>query len=138
MNGICHWFYRVNVNDSRIRYCRNGSLCRYKHITQDEVEELSRHGNELIMCPGCNGRGVQEIKTYGLNIANSNVEIQCMSCDGRREVSKRQRILKKVANREWCRCDGRVDTHYYPDNTHPKCKKHCYVCVRCKGISQVG
>lgn len=61
-----------------------------------------------------------------------------MNCDGNKEITVKKNILNKCANREWCRCKDEGETIYYPDGAHPKCKKHCYVCSICKGISQTG
>lgn len=138
MRGICHWFYRVNENDCHgVRMCRDGSLCRYKHLTQDEVFQLQHHGHEKMGCKTCNGRKVQTMN-WTFNGKETPTNITCMTCNGHGEMPVRQIILDKAANRLWCRCGGDRDTQYFPDNTHPYCRKHCYVCMRCKGITQTG
>lgn len=140
MRGICHWFYRVNENDLHgVRMCRNGSLCQYKHLTQDEVFQMQHHGHEKKECKTCQGRKVQTMN-WTFNGKKTPTDITCMTCDGRGEMSVRQVILDKISNRMWCKCrdEDATETQYFPDNTHPYCKKHCYVCMRCKGITQTG
>lgn len=138
IQGICHWFYRMNRNDQNLRYCRHGSLCRYKHLTQEEVMALEQHGAEDQPCPRCHGQKVQPVK-WVVRDVETQTQIMCMTCNGRGQISVRERILQKVSNRLWCHCKHpSSSTRYFPDNTHPKCKKHCYVCTRCNGISQTG
>lgn len=139
MKGLCYWFYRNNDGTgSSLKYCRYGSLCRYTHLTQDEYKQLVEGGENLISCPRCRGTGEQDIKLHGIASANGTCKITCIDCNGSRTITTKAMILNKCSNREWCRCGAFVDTIYYPDNTHPKCKKHCYVCSKCKCISQIG
>lgn len=135
IRGICHWFCRVNENDKNgLRKCRNGSLCRYRHLTREEAEQIIQHGNQMEDCMSCNGTGQ-------IYIRHHDFHMQCPQCDGKRQLTVRQQILRKAENREWCDCkeDERdIDTWFFDDGRHPKCKKHCYVCKQCKGITQVG
>lgn len=138
MNGICHWFFRNNQDDRHIRHCRYGSLCKYKHLTQDEVRILSSESQHMQSCRRCHGTGTQHIQVLGLKMAES-FGIQCISCNGSGQINSRSVIIEKLSDRDWCYC--RVpsrDTIYFPDNRHPKCSKHCYVCRNCNGITQIG
>lgn len=132
MQGICYWFYQHNANDTRLRYCRYGSTCRFKHLTQEEVHTIQHRGEDKIQCPSCSGTG----QIYN---RHHNFNMTCLSCYGKKEVAVKRTILDKCADREWCRCkEESSESIYFPDGTHPKCKKHCYVCSVCKGITQTG
>lgn len=133
MRGICHWFYQRNLNDLDLQYCRHGSTCRFKHLTQEEVETLQQRGNDPVQCPTCSGSGQ-------IFVRNLNLTMPCLYCYGKKEVTVKKTILNKCENREWCRCkeSNPRNTIYFPDGTHPKCRKHCYVCRKCKGITQTG
>jgi len=137
IRGICHWFCRVNENDKNgLRHCRNGSLCRYRHLTHEEAQAIIQRGNEMESCKTCNGTGQ-------IYIRHHDFYMDCLTCNGKREVSVKRLMLDKAENREWCHCkkgndDDEHDTLYFADGQHPKCKKHCYVCKQCKGITQVG
>lgn len=134
LRGICYWFCRVNLNDNNgVWKCRNGSLCRYRHLTHEEAGQVMYHGNDMEDCKACNGTGQIYNKHHDFHMT-------CLCCNGKRQVSVKQRILQKAANREWCDCkdDRDTDTMFFNDGQHPKCKKHCYVCRRCKCITQVG
>lgn len=123
--NYCNWFYRNNADDHNLRFCRRGSLCPYRHLTQQEVRLLSG-GDTHTPCGHCGGTGEMH-------------RFPCVFCYGKGSISEKHRILDRAEYREWCQCETpSKDTHYYPDNTHPKCKKHCYVCTQCKGITQVG
>ena len=132
MKGTCYWFFANNKTDHHgIHYCHYGSLCRFHHLTQEEVQ-LVRDGGST-PCHGCHGTGEQTIQVFG-----NPAKISCIICDGAMVLSAKKAVLEKAHNRDWCRCKTDTDSTYYPDNTHPKCRKHCYVCVRCKGITQIG
>lgn len=138
---ICYWFYNNNRDDHHgLRYCRHGSLCRFRHLTQEEVNVLNSDPEGLVDCPRCRGTGEMKIKVFGIRVAGGETPIPCIGCNGSKTTTKKKVILGKVEGREYCHCrhpdDG--NTRYYADNQHPKCSKHCYVCTRCNGISQVG
>ena len=137
----CHWFYRNNPDDHHLRYCRKGSLCPYWHLTQQEVQQLMAQSKPTQdPCQRCKGTGQVLVHLFFTTTCNhKSSSIPCYVCDGKGTVSPRTRILDKSESREWCHCENPPqDTHYYPDNSHPKCRKHCYVCSRCKGITQTG
>lgn len=139
IRGICHWFYQRNPNDDRLHYCKFGSTCRYKHLTQEEVYKIQHHGNDKTQCPACSGSGQISVRMFNIRSDNKCL-IPCVTCNGSKEITVKKIILEKSSNREWCRCenDQDRDTIYFPDGHHPKCSKHCYICSKCKGITQTG
>lgn len=68
------------------------------------------------------------------------MEIQCIYCDGKGEISEAQ--AKEIEDEKalWCNCEGdqSEDAIFWDDGEHPKCSKHCWTCRKCGKIVQVG
>lgn len=66
--------------------------------------------------------------------------MKCFTCDGSGEVDRAEYEARKKAEAEfWCSCGNpSEDVRFYDDGEHPKCDKHCYECVDCGKIRQVG
>jgi len=144
--GTCYWFFRENQcsrPSTKIKLCKHGSLCKYLHWTREECQEyLSSKHDDRIQKMECNQcKGTQKMIIY---ISKQKIQIECHECKGKgfllisnSEYTKKK-LLQKDASRIWCQCHESFSTVYYKDNEHPRCSKHCYVCIHCKGITQIG
>lgn len=137
IKGSCFWFYRVNKDESKLRFCRDGSLCKYVHLTQEETNLIHQKGSQQEPCSTCKGSKYQTFN-WVIQGVEKPCNVTCLSCNGSGETLIRDKVLSKARDRLWCKCKKSRDSTYYPDNTHPRCSKHCYVCVDCKGITQTG
>jgi hypothetical protein len=135
----CNFFHDRNRHDRLgLIHCRHRSLCHYHHFTQEEFKQLVERGCELVDCPRCKGSGVQEITVYGLNPSIKPSDIRCISCNGDKRVPLYKTLVEKADLRKWCSCRRETEVQYYDDGRHPKCKKHCWVCLECNGFTQIG
>jgi len=144
IEGVCSWFSKVNRTEKEaMRMCREGSLCKYLHWTAEECREFLQNIDKIesqrLECRSCKG-GVQ-----AFIINDKKIKIECSTCHGKgfREMSAhhyvKEKLVKKDRERIWCKCkNNHFSTVYYKDNEHPRCPKHCYVCLHCKGITQIG
>lgn len=95
------------------------------------------------MCPRCKGKGKISVKvsTCGPDGATpeSSFEMTCFDCKGSGEMTAAGVRAKKAADALWCRCGNESgETKFFDDGEHPNCSKHCYVCLDCGKITQVG
>ena len=140
--GTCFWFSRMNESNKPIKLCKNGSLCKFLHWTADECQEYICHKDdtaiEKIDCCMC-----KDGKTT-FHVNDRSIKMECIYCHGKgyeyisRHESIKKKLIARDRNRIWCKCDQYFGTIYYKDNEHPRCTKHCYVCTRCYGITQIG
>lgn len=135
----CNFFFDRNRHDRLgIIHCKHRSLCLYNHFTQEEYKQLGEHGNDLVDCPRCKGTGIQKISAYGLNTPSNVTEFMCIDCNGEKKVVMYKTLLQRAQLRNWCTCKRETETQYYADGRHPKCKKHCWICLECNGFTQIG
>lgn len=144
IRGTCYFFFKKNVSEEReLRLCNKGSLCPFKHWTQEECQLYRNHyqnQNQITYdCNKCKGSGMQTIL-----INQDRMEFCCTNCHGKKQFTKtisqkiKSELLEKDFERVWCHCKQFQGTTYFADGKHPRCSKHCYVCNQCKNIVQIG
>jgi hypothetical protein len=168
LKGSCIWFAKNNWSDNGerpIRKCRNGSLCRYLHLTGEECQYIFDHQKDTVECEHCIFKYEEkkeektERKIY-TNIPEGNrpkifddlenedlwdkirKEMPCWQCKDTRKMPARRRYHKKAQLRNWCDCSKdlrlKAGSTHYSGNSHPSGEKDAWVCNNCKCISQVG
>ena len=134
----CNFFFERNRHDRLgLIHCKHRSFCHYYHFTQEEYKNLGERGGEFVDCPMCKGSGVQQITMYGTSSSAAS-ERRCGSCDGKKRVPLYKTLTEKASSRNWCSCPKETEVQYYADGGHPKCKKHCWLCLECNGFTQIG
>lgn len=94
-----------------------------------------------IICKTCNGKKVQTI----VNTLTSEgwheddpVEIDCISCNGKGYMNKKELNFYNHYNNIWCKCENSSGSKYYDDNEHEEVSKHHYRCYDCGKVTQIG
>lgn len=142
IKNTCFWFARNNKDDrGRLRKCRDGSFCRFVHLTGEECNILDSDWNALTDCPSC----LYKASPFpeGLNESDELMErirreMPCTIGCKDRKVLKRLVIVRDAKKRNWCECKIKCGTQYFPEYSHPSGEKDTYVCNKCKCIVQVG
>lgn len=155
MRGQCYWFWRANPGKDGvpIRKCKYGSLCRFMHLTRQETRDMETLQQEqeatpeqtTSACLRCNGTGRHAITIVNTGDHDRQDTMRCFECEAtgilheHPNKTKIRMLYKKAHFRDWCQCRGDSRTfQYHPDHTHPKCVKHCYTCLWCRGFTQIG
>jgi hypothetical protein len=93
-------------------------------------------------CPTCKGTGKYDLPTTTMTTngySKEICEITCFTCHGSGRITVKQHNDMIEARKIWCSCGNpSEETNFYDDGEHPTCSKHCYTCVDCGKIVQIG
>jgi len=86
-------------------------------------------------CPTCKGSGKMKLEVHEAGKV-TNMEIDCIDCDGTGKVTKA--VAKSIQRSKdiWCKCGNpSSESDYHPDTPN---SKHHYTCADCGKVTQVG
>lgn len=136
--GACVWFVLHNPHDQKIRKCRNGFMCPYHHITQQEVEEIVLHGEDKVECPTCVLHQVPV--DPGLDRMR-RIEEQARRIfhrDSCRPQTRTSQILQEASRRAIdCECPTKPKATFYPKDCGHRAS-NCWICDQCHCIQSIG
>jgi len=98
----------------------------------------------MSICPTCKGTGEQSVTAQimqpdGTFKEEPPVQITCVFCDGKGEVTKDKLKFIEHYNSIWCKCGNPSgETDFYNDNEHDEIKKHHWRCQDCGKVVQIG
>lgn len=94
-----------------------------------------------VTCPTCHGSKKNSMTQVDFLTGKVVAEwkVDCIDCDGVGWVSAPKAKQIEAMKDAWCTCGNPSgESVYWPDNTNPKCSKHCYTCKDCDKLTQVG
>lgn len=152
IKGSCFWFAKNNWTDTylsgekrTLRKCRDGSLCRFIHLTGKECQDLNNNWNALTNCPSCVYKSSpfpEGLEGHELIQEKIRREMPCQVDCRNGKVLKRKLTISNSRKRNWCDCDRETKTKYgvnrYDGYSHPLGERDAWVCNYCKCICQIG
>lgn len=145
IKGSCFWFTRNNPDDKRIKMCKDGSLCRFLHLTGEETREMCNDWEALTDCPSCVYKSSpfpEGLEGHEYIQEKIRREIPCFNKCRNGKVLKRNLIISNSRKRCWCNCSlenkKEFGSSLYSNYSHPSGEKDAWICNNCKGMTQVG
>jgi len=128
------------------KYWLNGSLVSKEQWEDDQAKQFpafacdlaAKRAKERVTCPTCNGKGKQTIVATTLDEKGWHkeppVEINCITCNGKKTITQDKAAQEQRMREAWCRCEVQGD----PVPWRFANGAHGYDCSKCGKILQTG